>query len=210
MTSNEDVSRQERDMKHADFSRALLQSVAAANISTLQQGLAKQTVYWSGVAWVSAALAQRIEGVQDVDLVQVTEKLASFVSLPDAGLIGKSSGGAAGGISGQGQGLDQGLGPGQGFGREQERTGMTPGVSGWTPSAVVNPTPPGLEGSTWSGDIPMVGGKSLSSDDTSISIDREDSFDWSSFELGGIEGENQSVIEQDVVLPQGFNWDWFR
>jgi hypothetical protein len=56
-------SQRERDLKHADFSRALLQSVAAANISTLQQGLAKQTVYWSGVAWVSAALAQRIEGV---------------------------------------------------------------------------------------------------------------------------------------------------
>jgi hypothetical protein len=37
-----------------------------------------------------------------------------------------------------------------------------------------------------------------------------EAFDWASFDLGNIEGENQSVIEQDVVLPQGFNWDWFK
>ena len=65
-------------------------SVATSNISTLQQGLAKQTTYWSGVAWIASALEKRIEGIQDVDLVGVTEKLASFVSLPDAGLVGKS------------------------------------------------------------------------------------------------------------------------
>lgn len=73
-----------------DFSRALLKSVAATNISTLQQGLARQTDYWSGVAWVSAALAQRIEGVKDVDLAVLTDKLASHVSLPDPGLVDRT------------------------------------------------------------------------------------------------------------------------
>lgn len=62
--------------------------MAKTNISTLQQGLAKQTIYWSGAAWVSGALEQRIEGMREVDLVNVTEKLNSFVRLPDAGLVG--------------------------------------------------------------------------------------------------------------------------
>lgn len=80
----------EKDGKQVDLSRALLTSVATTNISTLQQGLAKQNTYWSGIAWIASALAQRIEGIQDVDLVGVTEKLASFVSFPDAGLVGRS------------------------------------------------------------------------------------------------------------------------
>jgi hypothetical protein len=80
----------DREVKQVDLSRALLTSVATTNISTLQQGLSKQTAYWSGVAWISSALEKRIEGIQDVDLVGVTEKLASFVSLPDAGLVGRS------------------------------------------------------------------------------------------------------------------------
>lgn len=80
-----------RDGKQVDLSRALLTSVATTNISTLQQGLAKQNIYWSGTAWISSALSQRIEGIQDVDLVGVTERLASFVSLPDAGLVGRST-----------------------------------------------------------------------------------------------------------------------
>lgn len=50
------------------------------------------TTYWSGVAWIEATLAKRMEGVQDVDLVDVTERLKSFVSLPDEGLArGRSS-----------------------------------------------------------------------------------------------------------------------
>jgi hypothetical protein len=82
-----------RDPRQAALSRALLTSVATNNISTLQQGLAKLTTYWSGVAWVAGALAQRIEGIgaQDVDLVNVTEKLGSYVSLPDAGSVPRSN-----------------------------------------------------------------------------------------------------------------------
>jgi hypothetical protein len=83
-----------QDGKHPDLSRALLASVATTNISTLQQGLAKQNTYWQGTAWISSALKQRIEGIQDIDLVGVTEKLASFVSLPDAGLVGQGGAGA--------------------------------------------------------------------------------------------------------------------
>ncbi|GFZ45812.1 hypothetical protein JCM24511_03542 [Saitozyma sp. JCM 24511] len=90
-SSSKDESRdRDKEVKQVDLSRALLTSVATTNISTLQQGLSKQTAYWSGVAWISSALEKRIEGIQDVDLVGVTEKLASFVSLPDAGLVGRS------------------------------------------------------------------------------------------------------------------------
>ena len=89
--SKPDSTTEGRDAKQVDLSRALLTSVATTNISTLQQGLAKQNIYWSGTAWISSALSQRIEGIQDVDLVGVTEKLASFVSLPDAGLVGGTS-----------------------------------------------------------------------------------------------------------------------
>jgi hypothetical protein len=47
------------------------------------------TTYWSGVAWVDGALTQRIQGIkaQDVNLVNVTETLGSYVSLPDAGSV---------------------------------------------------------------------------------------------------------------------------
>lgn len=78
-----------RDPRQLALSRALLTSVATNNISTLQQGLAKLTTYWSGVAWVAGALTQRIQGIraQDVDLVNVTETLGSYVSLPDAGSV---------------------------------------------------------------------------------------------------------------------------
>jgi len=78
-----------RDPRQLALSRALLTSVATNNISTLQQGLAKMTTYWSGVAWVAGALTQRIQGIkaQDVDLVNVTETLGSYVSLPDAGSL---------------------------------------------------------------------------------------------------------------------------
>ena len=73
--------------------RALLKSVASSNISTLQQGLANQATYWSGVAWVAETLVQRLSGTQAgaIDLVTVTEKLASSVSVPDAGLLHQAS-----------------------------------------------------------------------------------------------------------------------
>jgi hypothetical protein len=83
-----DIPPSERNAKQAELSRALLASVAKNNISTLQQGLAKQNIYWSGAGWISGALEQRIEGIRDVDLVGVTEKLASYVKVPDAGLVG--------------------------------------------------------------------------------------------------------------------------
>lgn len=95
-----DIPPSERNAKQAELSRALLASVAKNNISTLQQGLAKQNIYWSGAGWISGALEQRIEGIRDVDLVGVTEKLASYVKVPDAGLVGgtpESGGGGAGG-----------------------------------------------------------------------------------------------------------------
>jgi hypothetical protein len=94
----------ERNPKQAELSRALLASVAKNNISTLQQGLAKQNIYWSGAGWISGALEQRIEGIRDVDLVGVTEKLASYVKVPDAGLVGgtpESGGGGGGGVTTQ-------------------------------------------------------------------------------------------------------------
>jgi len=68
-----------------DLSRVLLASVARDNLATLQQGLMKQTRYWSCVARIAASLSQHMEGFRDIDLGDITEKLATFVSLPDAG-----------------------------------------------------------------------------------------------------------------------------
>lgn len=92
-----------REGRPTDLSRALLTSVARNNIATLQTGLHKQALYWSGVAWVKAALEKRIEGFHDVDLEGVTEKLKSFVNLPDAGLIGQAMVSPNAGISGANQ-----------------------------------------------------------------------------------------------------------
>ncbi|ORY23128.1 fungal-specific transcription factor domain-domain-containing protein [Naematelia encephala] len=77
------------EKRPAELFQSLLRSVATNNISTLQQGLAKLTTYWSGVAWVAEALQQRLSGVQasDLDLKAVTEKLSSSVSVGDPGLI---------------------------------------------------------------------------------------------------------------------------
>jgi hypothetical protein len=97
--------------RQIDLSRALLASVARTNIATLQAGLAKQAVYWSGTRWVMAALEKRIEGFQDVDLQGVTEKLKSFVSLPDAGLVGRTAVVPRGS---QSMGLPSGIGAGTG------------------------------------------------------------------------------------------------
>ncbi|ORY29983.1 fungal-specific transcription factor domain-domain-containing protein [Naematelia encephala] len=122
------------DGKQVDLSRALLTSVATTNISTLQSGLAKQNTYWSGIAWITSALSQRVEGFQEVDMRMVTEKLASFVSLPDAGLVGRqATEGEEGGNEGR---IASGLPAG--FGERifaSSTGGMTPGLfgSGLTP-----------------------------------------------------------------------------
>jgi hypothetical protein len=107
-----DVPPSERNAKQAELSRALLASVAKNNISTLQQGLAKQNIYWSGAGWISGALEQRIEGIRDVDLVGVTEKLASYVKVPDAGLVGGTpeNGGVHGQVSYQDPGSTSNMG----------------------------------------------------------------------------------------------------
>jgi hypothetical protein len=88
-TAGDSAAQAEEKEKEAELFRALLKSVASNNISTLQQGLAKQSIYWSGVAWVAQALEQRLSGVAAgaIDLGVVTEKLASFVSVPDAGVL---------------------------------------------------------------------------------------------------------------------------
>jgi hypothetical protein len=67
----------------------LLTLVTSRNINTLQRGLDKQAKYWSGVAWVAQALEQRLSGVSSraIDLVAVTEQLASYVSIRDAGIV---------------------------------------------------------------------------------------------------------------------------
>jgi hypothetical protein len=105
----------DKDGRHVDLSRALLASVASTNISTLQQGLERQNVYWQGTAWISSALKQRVEGMQEVDLVGVTEKLASSVSLPDAGLVGRKA------VEGEDEGV------------QNARSGGIIGATGFTP-----------------------------------------------------------------------------
>lgn len=74
--------------------KSILTSVSTENIVTLRKGLARQTEYWSGVAWVAEALEQRIRGIgaSEIDLASVTEKLASIASVPDAGLLHRSGG----------------------------------------------------------------------------------------------------------------------
>lgn len=113
----------DKDGKHVDLSRALLASVASTNISTLQQGLERQNVYWQGTAWISSALKQRVEGMAEVDLVGVTEKLASSVSLPDAGLVGRKA------LEDSGDG---GVGPGNMMSLFGTGSGFTPGIDWMT------------------------------------------------------------------------------
>jgi hypothetical protein len=78
----------EAEKPHELF-KALVTSVAANNISTVQQGLSKQTLYWPGIAWVGEALAQRMAGVGagDIDLVGDTDNISPTVYGPDAGLL---------------------------------------------------------------------------------------------------------------------------
>lgn len=111
----------DKDGRNVDLSRALLASVASTNISTLQQGLERQNVYWQGTAWISSALKQRVEGMQEVDLVGVTEKLASSVSLPDAGLVGRKA------VEGEEEGATN-----HGIGGVMGATGFTPGIDWMT------------------------------------------------------------------------------
>lgn len=83
------VARAKPQDQQAQFIQSLKKTVAANNISTLKAGLEKQSKYWSGVAWVSAALSERLSGVQAgaIDLSAITAKLPSFVSTSDTGLI---------------------------------------------------------------------------------------------------------------------------
>ena len=80
---------------HYDISHVLSSSIARTNIATLQQGLQKQTTYWSGIAWIAGSLSQRIEGLslQDIDLKQICERLSTCLSLPDAGLADRAEAG---------------------------------------------------------------------------------------------------------------------
>ncbi|WWD10505.1 hypothetical protein V865_008641 [Kwoniella europaea PYCC6329] len=79
--------------KPSELFRSLLTSVAANNISTVQQGLTKQTNYWKGIAWVAEALSQRVAGIgaSEIDLASITEKLSSSIYVADAGVL-KGSG----------------------------------------------------------------------------------------------------------------------
>lgn len=83
-----DPSPEQNKGKNAELFRALLKSVSSNNISTLQKGLARLTTYWAGTAWVADALEQRLAGTDAlaIDLVSATEKLQSYLSVPDAGL----------------------------------------------------------------------------------------------------------------------------
>lgn len=109
-----------------DLSRALLTSVATTNISTLQQGLAKLAKYWYGAEWIAGTLRQRIEGIHDVDLVSVRENFASFVSLPDAGVVPGAERGDDGEVDAETPMQPGGAGVGGGLGID----GHTPFVPG--------------------------------------------------------------------------------
>ncbi|WVQ94609.1 hypothetical protein IAU59_001689 [Kwoniella sp. CBS 9459] len=80
--------------KPSELFRSLLTSVATSNITTVQQGLTRQTTYWGGIAWVAEALAQRVAGIgaSDIDLASITEKLSSSVYVADAGVLKAPSG----------------------------------------------------------------------------------------------------------------------
>lgn len=68
-----------------DISRNLLASVANESLITFQQGLSKQTRYWSCVARTTQSLEQHRHGIHDIDLEDITEKLETVLSLPDSG-----------------------------------------------------------------------------------------------------------------------------
>ena len=74
--------------------QGFLSAVSMQSVSTLCRGLTNQARYWSGVAWVHGSLEQRIRGIglQEIDLVSVTDKLQSVASVPDAGLIHDNTG----------------------------------------------------------------------------------------------------------------------
>lgn len=98
-----------------DLTRTLLVSVARSNIAQLQRGLRRIASYWPGVNWIAESLAQRIEGAHDIDLVRVTEKMQTFVSLLDPGLARRRARGA--GAQAQapgGEGEVKGEGEGEG------------------------------------------------------------------------------------------------
>ncbi|WWC61511.1 uncharacterized protein I303_104095 [Kwoniella dejecticola CBS 10117] len=92
--NSDPAAQKEKDPKKpSDLFRSLLTSVAANNITTVQQGLTKQTNYWAGIAWVAEALAQRVAGIgaSEIDLASITEKLSSSVYVADSGVLKGSS-----------------------------------------------------------------------------------------------------------------------
>ena len=181
-----DVSRKDSEDtgKQVDLSRAILTSVATNNISTLQRGLEKQNVYWSGTAWIASALKQRIQGMAEIDLVGVTEKLASFVSLPDAGLVGRATE-----TPSRRDGLEN---P-----QSAHKTGLTPYASGSTwPD----------EGFDGLGECSGPVSKKCNSCRCSGKLDLLSL----PFDLRGLEGEALNVVEQHVPLPPTFDPQWFQ
>ena len=80
------VGGNEKQAQQRDLSRALFVAVTRENLTTFKQGLAKQTKYWSGIGRIGINLEQRLAGVDDVDLLDVTDKLHTFVTLPGAEL----------------------------------------------------------------------------------------------------------------------------
>lgn len=100
------------DKKPSELFKSLLTSVAANNISTVQQGLSKQTKYWAGIAWVAETLAQRVSGINanEIDLATVTEKLSSSVYVADAGVLNAVTGTGAKRM-GRDEGIDANANP---------------------------------------------------------------------------------------------------
>ncbi|KAK4687588.1 hypothetical protein P7C73_g2528, partial [Tremellales sp. Uapishka_1] len=88
-TSRENVAGEKQVGKPSELFKSFAASVAANNISTMQQGLSKQTKYWSGIEWIAQALSQRMggTGAEDIDLASVTEKPTPSISVPDGGTI---------------------------------------------------------------------------------------------------------------------------
>ena len=181
-----------------NLSRALLASVAGTNISTLQQGLDRQNIYWEGSAWISSALRQRVEGMGEVDLARVTEQLGSFVRLPDAGLVGRkaSSDVAADGSGPPGAVGVPGYPGGQGNGVSHGNGGASTPFTDWLSGIGSNVTGHGNGNGTGE-----YGARAYMADQFDFSSTLP--FDPATNESG------QNVVEQDVSIPMLFDSQWF-
>jgi hypothetical protein len=78
-----------------DISRSLLASVANESLTTFHHGLSKQTKYWSCVARTTQSLEQHRQGIHDIDLVDITEKLETVVPMPDSGFAARHEDGVS-------------------------------------------------------------------------------------------------------------------